>query len=206
MTIITFNLEILSDYLYENKTIMKIFPFSPKQRRCTKCQRLNHTLKQCRSKISRCCRCGGNHSRSHCNAAHPECVNCSGEHSAAYKECPVILLRQAAGRLRSQKYMSFREALESAKSQQIKNQGQNIHYRSYSHALKEGRPLPDTDGLVRNHIVPLLNALPSMSALKECVTKLCCHVCGASELNLKEETKSVLEEAVFSRSTEKSNN
>lgn len=67
-------------------------------KRCTKCQSLDHTLKNCSSKFSICCYCGINHdANTNCRNKPPTCINCKKfkhiyniHHTANDLKCPVF--------------------------------------------------------------------------------------------------------------------
>jgi len=156
-TRIIFLQDVLPEFLQVGRRRFKIHPYVPPVKRCTKCQRLNHGLKQCKAKHPRCCRCGKQHVRADCHASHPFCVNCQGHHSAAYRECPKQKEIRSALRLKSTKFMTLAEALKAVSGQPR----QQIRPKSFSQALKEGRQIPDGDTFVRQSVLPILDAASS---------------------------------------------
>ena len=88
-TRIVFGFDSLPTKLLTEKSEFEVYPFHPPHKRCTNCQSLSHTKRECTNTM-RCSRCGGNHRRNGCTAQKPKCVNCHGSHSAAYRQCPML--------------------------------------------------------------------------------------------------------------------
>ena len=138
MTVITFSLSILPESIINNGKFYKVYPYCPKVKRCTKCQKLGHGLKSCTSKVTVCSRCGCIHNRKSCNATTPKCANCNGKHSAAYGGCPKKYQMRAALRLKSQKYMSLKDAFHQVSSKNTSKSNEKS-FVSYSDILKKSK-------------------------------------------------------------------
>ena len=88
ITRIVFASEILPKFIELDSKQIRVKPYCPPITRCTKCQKLNHTLRSCQAKSFRCSKCSQYHKREFCTQTHFKCVNCNGDHSSAFKRCP----------------------------------------------------------------------------------------------------------------------
>lgn len=89
--------------------------YIPPPMRCYKCQRYGHTAKICNGK-QRCGRCGGEHSYGECGEKPIRCCNCGGDHTAAYAGCMVRKEAAEIQKLKTEKRMSYAEAVKEVKS------------------------------------------------------------------------------------------
>jgi hypothetical protein len=149
MTKITFNLRSLPVELSVASETFKVYPFTPSVQRCTRCQRLNHTLKQCKAKHLVCSRCGGTHSRRDCTSSVTKCVNCGGSHSSAFRDCPRKQFLRRALRLKSLHYMSLKEALDRIRGQSYSSHPSAVGRRLYSEAVRDGPESRKVDSSVQ---------------------------------------------------------
>ena len=168
---ITFNLQTLPEKIRVADRWFSIQPFCGPIRRCTRCQRLNHTKKQCRAKHARCSRCSQTSHERDCCTASPQCVNCGGDHSPAFHGCPKKSLLKSAFKIKSSRYMSFTAALQEAKkeSQRILPPVQNSHKvqrRTYAQAVTDsGRfsQTPTFPAFVQQTAIPMFTALTNIN-------------------------------------------
>ena len=80
-----------------------------------KYQVIGHTKSQCRSRVTRCSRCGaGGHAVEGCSNT-LSCINCNGGHSAAFRQCPQMVVHARVQVLRSGSYIPFSVALQRAR-------------------------------------------------------------------------------------------
>lgn len=109
------------------KVIMGYFRFDvrefiPAPLRCFKCQRMGHTVLQCKGKM-RCAKCGGEHEYGKCvEGTKIRCCNCGGEHSAAFGGCPVQQQAREAQKYKVLNQVSYADALKKVKGDEIKRQ------------------------------------------------------------------------------------
>ena len=76
--------------------------------RCKKCQKLDHTMNQCRSKTEHCRTCS-----QPCHASceeSPFCVNCGEPHPPSSNDCPHYVMRREILSVQADKKITFREA------------------------------------------------------------------------------------------------
>jgi len=107
----------------------RVEPYRREVKRCTRCQRLDHDKRECRSKqTARCPKC--------LEKAHPQgarecalekskwkCINCNQRgHSAAYGGCPEVLLRKKALEIQAQEYMPYATAMAKARKELVSKQ------------------------------------------------------------------------------------
>ena len=93
----------------------QVTPYSARVRRCTRCQKLNHTTKRCRQTTQTCPRCGGRgHGGEGCSAPLSR-PNCSGPHSAAWLRYPEYRTYLLANKIKAQTYMLHNHAIRQAK-------------------------------------------------------------------------------------------
>ncbi|XP_048487203.1 uncharacterized protein LOC125490864 [Plutella xylostella] len=78
---------------------------------CSGCWSFGHTLKFCRTKKTRCPKCGDNHQN--CDIAIYTCVNCKGPHMALDKCCPIFLKEKKIRSIMSQENVTYKKALNS---------------------------------------------------------------------------------------------
>lgn len=168
MTKVTFNLPSLPEHLSLGYSSFKVYPYTPSIQRCTRCQRLNHTLKQCKAKFEVCSRCGGKHSRHDCISRTMKCVNCGGSHSSAYHDCPRKQLLRNAFRLKASTYMSLREAVSRIQARSISSLSQSVDRRSYSQVVQESpsvqRNIPSMIDAGVQSLIPSTPAQPKCDA------------------------------------------
>lgn len=121
---IVFYSKRLPEFLQVGTQRFKVEPYRREVKRCTRCQRLDHEKKECRSKRPpRCPKC--------LEDAHPNgaieckleksqwrCVNCNKKgHSSAYGGCPEVLMRKKAMEIQAKEYMPYASALARAKKE-----------------------------------------------------------------------------------------
>ncbi|XP_036146450.1 uncharacterized protein LOC118646828 [Monomorium pharaonis] len=87
---ITFESNLLPEYIYLYKVKHRILPFINKVRKCTICCRWGHSNKLCRG-TPRCEKCGRDHELRDCNIDLLRCSNCGGDHGALDTICPSFL-------------------------------------------------------------------------------------------------------------------
>ena len=92
-------------------SIYNLEPYYPSPMRCTNCNKLRHTARNCSVQEKRCSRCGmGGHLRAQCKSNEPRCANCRQGHDAWSRECPYYQTELAVCKLRTERGISFREA------------------------------------------------------------------------------------------------
>ena len=95
----TFACETLPCRVKVGLHVFQVTSYAARVRRCTRCQKLNHTAKFCKQSIQICPRCGGrDYEREGCSAS-PSCPNCSGPHSADWLGCPEYRTRLLANKI-----------------------------------------------------------------------------------------------------------
>lgn len=119
----TFEGNDLPEKLIIYKTRIPIIPYEPRVRRCTKCQRFGHLMKQCRGN-SRCSFCGENHTQSECKSIKPNCTNCKGPHPANDPNCPTYIKIKNINKIKSLLNIEREEASEIVKANRL-----DSHYR-----------------------------------------------------------------------------
>lgn len=82
---ITFNSNLLPEFLYIWRIKSKVTLFVNKVKKCSKCARWGHSVLAYRGKFT-CPRCGLSHSETDCNNTNLRCVNC-GEHHSFHYSC-----------------------------------------------------------------------------------------------------------------------
>ncbi|KAK6171770.1 hypothetical protein SNE40_018202 [Patella caerulea] len=92
--------------LYERRPV---HPYIPKVKRCTKCQRIGHVEKFCRSEAI-CGKCGNSHNTKDCRASQLKCVNCRGNHGADSPKCPKYLSTKSVLNMQYTHGISHKEA------------------------------------------------------------------------------------------------
>ena len=98
----------------------RVREYIPQPLRCFKCQRMGHTVQQCKGR-QRCAKCGGEHDYGKCNKdAKLKCCNCGGEHSAAYAGCVVQKQAKEAQRYKIENKVSYAEAVKSVATNERK--------------------------------------------------------------------------------------
>ena len=76
--------------------------------RCSKCNKLRHTAKNCTVQEKRCSKSG--HLRAQCDSNTPKCANCRQGHDSWSRECPYYQAEVAVCKLRTERGITFREA------------------------------------------------------------------------------------------------
>ncbi|GAB0099124.1 hypothetical protein DMENIID0001_149560 [Sergentomyia squamirostris] len=86
---ITFEGEILPDYVIVDRLRVKVVPYSPRVMKCSNCLLANHTEKHCGSR-KRCEKCGDIHTddQVQCDATAFKCPNCGLFYSEKNHSCP----------------------------------------------------------------------------------------------------------------------
>ena len=112
---VAFLMASLPSYVKLGYTRHQVVPYVAPVRRCSKCQLLGHSRKECRRKTPRCARCGKGHPTQECKEEQLFCINCCGNHSAAYPRCPEVAIRRVAHEIKNQRYVTFSEALVTAR-------------------------------------------------------------------------------------------
>lgn len=156
-TVIHFNTDTLPNCIQLGQTEYRVFPFCGPVRRCTRCQRLNHTKSQCKAKSERCCRCGStNHSRQQCKET-PHCVNCGENHSAAFYGCPLKMQYREAHKMQAMRHMTFHDALSIVKM----NSQQTQKKKSYADVVKDGKVSEEDkiDSKINSTVKPKSNSV-----------------------------------------------
>ena len=103
----------------------KVREYIPQPLRCFKCQRMGHTIQQCKWK-QRCAKCGGEHDYGKCTKdAKLKCCNCGGEHSAAYAGCVVQKQAKEVQRYKIVNKVSNAEAVKSVAAIESKQRRPN---------------------------------------------------------------------------------
>ena len=104
-------------------SIYNLEPYYPSPMRCTNCNKLRHTARNCTVKEKRCSKCGmGGHLRAECKSNEPRCANCRQGHDAWSRDCPYYQTELAVCKLRTERGISFREARRL-----VKEGKQNMH-------------------------------------------------------------------------------
>ena len=114
---VTFKLATLPARVHLGGAYVEVTPFSAPVRRCTKCQRLGHSKRQCRAHKSVCSQCSqSGHERGQCTNV-KYCINYGGDHSPAYAKCPEHILHKTANKIRAQTYIPYSEAIRRARAE-----------------------------------------------------------------------------------------
>ena len=93
-------------------------PYISKPWQCYRCQKFGHNADNCRSNI-RCVACAGPHAVVDCpvrEKSHVKCTNCGGNHTASYGGCQYIKNARVVEQVRSEKKISYRDAVTLVKS------------------------------------------------------------------------------------------
>lgn len=135
--------------------------YIPQPLRCFKCQRMGHTIQQCKWR-QRCAKCGGEHDYGKCNKdAKLKCCNCGGEHSAAYAGCVVQKRAKEMQRYKIVNKVSYAEAVrsigaderkqnwpieshENLSDNEMQSYAVGLHQRSSIRRFQSGRSAPPT--------------------------------------------------------------
>ena len=124
-TRIVFGKEPLPSTLFSENSEHEVFPYLPPSKRCTKCQSLSHTKRECTNAM-KCSRCGQTHSRASCTAPTPKCVNCDGPHSAAYSQCPKVIGSNQISNNKSKLPVKKSLSTNSSYAEKVKNMSYSI--------------------------------------------------------------------------------
>ena len=137
---VTFACETLPCRVKVGLHVFQVTSYAARVRRCTRCQKLNHTAKFCKQSIQICPRCGERgHGREGCSAS-PSCQNCSGPHNAAWLGCPEYRTRLLANKIKSQTYMPYNDAIRQAKQILHNNTATNRSAHTAPQSSHAGQP------------------------------------------------------------------
>ena len=124
---VTIACETLSCRVKVGLQVFEVTLYAARVRRCTRCQKPNHTAKFCTQTVQICPRCGERgHGREGCSAS-STCPNCSGPHSAAWLGCPEYRTRLLANKIESQTSQSRNQTGQTDTTQQHRNQQTCTH-------------------------------------------------------------------------------
>ena len=114
---VSFQLADLPKSLIIGSEVFAVVPYVEPVRRCTKCQRFDHTTERCRARVKRCPRCSKEaHGPEPCSGP-LLCINCEGNHSAAWHQCPKALLRRRAHEIKATTSVPIGMALKKAREE-----------------------------------------------------------------------------------------
>ena len=105
------------DYVLVNFCKYRIRPFEDRPIRCFKCQLFGHTVKNCKSTVEKCDKCGVNHNSRGCtldlnkDRVEVRCANCGGNHPAFSKMCESYKKAVVVRRLQISENLSYAAAL-----------------------------------------------------------------------------------------------
>ena len=117
---INFPLGVLPSYVYLGYQRFRVNTFVSKPWQCFRCQDFGHNAKDCRGP-PRCVGCSGPHNVKDCPASggsSPKCCNCGGPHTASYGGCPRMKFESHVEKTRTEKRISYRDALKVVKRSQ----------------------------------------------------------------------------------------
>lgn len=113
--IVTFNSQILPQYVAMSHVRYKVKPYVQKVVLCYNCWRYGHLASQCKSKL-RCLKCGNNHNSNECDSEDPiKCFYCDSiKHTAnETKKCPEFERQKQIKKYMSNQNVSYKEAAKS---------------------------------------------------------------------------------------------
>ncbi|KAE8742710.1 hypothetical protein FOCC_FOCC011742 [Frankliniella occidentalis] len=113
---LTFEGQTLPKYIYLEGLRIKVEPYVPPVKRCTKCQLFGHISKDCRGK-ARCGKCGNSHMDEECPEEKIFCIYCKTEdHSAEDREkCNRWAKEKQVKKHMAEKNLSYAKALQIQK-------------------------------------------------------------------------------------------
>jgi len=90
----------------------RVRPYIPNPKRCFKCQKYGHIIKNCRSeeRCSWCGQTGHTHTKDDPCKNQPKCTNCDQRHAAYDKTCPKWIIEKEVQRLKVVKNIDFPQA------------------------------------------------------------------------------------------------
>ena len=112
------SIPMLPEFVYLEYQRFKMKPYISKSWQCYRCQKFGHNADNCRSNI-RCVACAGPHAVADCTVrekSHVKCINCGGNHTASYGGCQFIKNARVVEQVRSEKKLSYRDAVTLVKS------------------------------------------------------------------------------------------
>lgn len=169
---ITFEGQILPDYILIDCLRIRVRPFYNKPMYCNTCQQFGHTIKYCKQKV-KCARCHASHDTSTCNAEDidkticPFCL-CPGEHDRAncayFKEATEIFKIKQQQRLRTKRQQadaSTREAAATSHVPELSNAAEFPVLQNRFVGLDVDDPQPSTSANSRPPRLPYSSAIKS---------------------------------------------
>ena len=131
--VVTFCTKALPEKIYVGHYRVNVRLYIPNPRRCTNCQKYQHTKNFCKNETI-CCKCGqSGHDGDNC-LNEVSCVNCKGSHRASSKECPLWKQEKAIVKYKFENDVTFPEArkkIEEATNSSLNNSSS----KSYSSAV-----------------------------------------------------------------------
>ena len=112
------SIPMLREFVYLEYQRFKMKSYISKPWQCYRCQKFGHNADNCRSNI-RCVACTGPHAVLDCTVrkkSHVKCINCGGNHTASYGGCQFIKNARVVEQVRSEKKLSYRDAVTLVKS------------------------------------------------------------------------------------------
>lgn len=156
---IQFQCTELPDYVTIGYQKYKVRQFIPSPWQCFNCQRFGHSAKECRSK-PRCLMCAGTHESKQCpmktnNETIPKndlkCANCLGNHAANYGGCHNIKKAKTVETVRTEKKLSYRDALAQVHSSSVSNYRNNaIDLVPINYSISNPQTFPQQAKLSKN--------------------------------------------------------
>lgn len=163
----------------------KVREYIPQPLRCFKCQRMGHTVQQCKWR-QRCAKCGGEHEYGKCNKdTKLQCCNCGGEHSAAYAGCVVQKQAKEVQRYKVVNKVSYAEAIKNMGKYETKENKPTKCHENLNESAMHGAGLPQRLGKRRFQPGPV-DTIPATTQ------QPCKHKCIVEENTLMVEKKSFI--------------
>lgn len=116
------SVKTLPEAIYIGYQRFKVRPFAEQALQCYKCQNYGHSANNCNRK-DRCVVCAGEHKLSDCPKEKVQCANCGLEHTASYRGCVKAKEAQQINDIRTEKKITYREAVLLNKSNLGPNTG-----------------------------------------------------------------------------------
>ena len=111
--VLTFDLCTLPKDVFIGWRRCEVREYTPRPRRCFKCQEFRHSSRGCRSDVSICVRYCEEYHTQQCDRA-PKCKNCGENHPASSTDYFYYKLEQEALRNKTRVKVSFAEARKKA--------------------------------------------------------------------------------------------
>lgn len=159
--IVTFRGTEVPQYVFINKVRYEVQQYIAPVIQCFRCLLYGHTSKQCRSKESKCHKCGSVHQGSCADLIDVFCIHCkSSDHNSTSKNCPVFEKQSNIKKTMAKYNLSFKEA---EKVYQNPSYANTIKSNRFAPLIDSDTEFPPLSNDLRHNKVNKFSNIPSSS-------------------------------------------